>query len=242
MRMIATFTLRFFLIILGCIGIAWGLWRYQLATREEGLKDMAVTVLSGGDVKESDLISMLTQSEMIDARKLCLLDVLRSRVVLRLRLAETAMSSFDTRIVEDRFQNLKVSVADFHRCFEMDGFVDLAAYWIAVNETGDVVTALPLLRKSFEHAPSEGWVIVKRVWLAFGIYDQLPDDLKTKLLNDVTRMNDARLISETGELLIHLSPNIRHQVIAHLKAAHSTSLLDLRDVVQRRAKLGVEFD
>ncbi len=224
------------------VALAWGVWRFQLAQSEAPIIGVANAVISGFQFDEKEIVAVLRSSDGSIDPTSCILKPLRARVILNLRLAETALSSLGSAAIAQAFAGLKDSINDFRRCSVDDGFVDLAEYWFTINDGGSMQSALPLLQNSFFHAPGEGWIIAKRVWLAFGVFDVLPPALQQRTINDVSRMLNARLVNETAELLIKLPPKIRTLVANNLKANSPQNIPELRGLLQRRAELGMVLD
>lgn len=233
---------RLIYVCLALVGLAWGVWRFQLAQTEAPILTMANSVVSGFQFDEKEIVTVLRDSDGSFIPPSCILKPLRARIILNLRLAETALSSLGGAAITQAFAGLKNSITDFRRCNVDDGFVDLAEYWLTINDGGNMQAALPLLKNSFFHAPGEGWIIGKRVWLAFGVFDVLPPALQQRTINDVSRMLNARLVNETGELLIKLPPKIRALVANNLKANSPQNISELRSLLQRRAELGMILD
>jgi hypothetical protein len=233
---------RLIYISLALVALAWGVWRFQIAQSEGSLIGMATAVISGSEFDQKQIVAVLRNSDGSLNPASCILKPLHARVILNLRLAETALSSLGSSAIAQAFAGLKNSIADFRRCHVDDGFVDLAEYWFTINDGGSIQAALPLLENSFFHAPGEGWIIGKRVWLAFGIFDVLPPTLQQRAINDVGRMLNARLVNETAELLIKLPPKIRILVANSLKTNSPKNISELRAILQRRAELGMILD
>ena len=236
------FIFRLIYVCVALVGLAWGVWRFQLAQSESPVVTIANAVISGSEFDEKDIVGVLRSADGGPIATSCILKPLRARVILNLRLSETALSSLGGSAIAKAFEGLKNSVGDFRRCAVDDGFVDLAEYWLTINDGGSMQEALPLLQNSFLHAPGEGWIIGKRVWLAFGVFDALPYALQQRTINDVNRMLNARLINETAELLIRMPPKIRTLVANNLKSNSPQNITELRGLLQRRAELGMILD
>jgi hypothetical protein len=223
--------LRIAVFCLGCLGIAWGAWRFPAAIQSEPVLYLASRVIDGQAIPGEQVEHALTLADQPGAAARCDLDLLRATTVLKLRRAEDALAG---GAPDEAFADLAASNGAMLACFGGDGFAHLIAYWLEMNRSGSLASALPQLRASFEAAPNEGWISRKRAWLAFGVFDSLPADLQEKTLADFAGMVNAMMTAEAAAIYEKLSVSQRIRAAAATRTARKDALEALTSALKRR--------
>jgi hypothetical protein len=202
-----------------------------MAIQSEPVLDLASRAIDGQAIPDGLVQHALTLADQPGAAERCDLDLLRATAALKLRRAEDAMAG---GAPDDAFAGLAASNNAMLACFGGDGFAHMIAYWLEMNRSGSLVSALPHLRASFETAPNEGWISRKRAWLAFGVFDSLPADLQEKTLADFAGMVNAMMTAEAAAIYEKLNSSQRIRAAAATRNTRKDALEAFSSALKRR--------
>jgi len=174
-------SLRASAMLVGLIGIAWGVSEFSALREESTLKKIADRILVGQVYKYDILLKQASLVEPTQRPELCRPVTVRSAAVIRLRLAEipdnAALGPEPVRT------NLAVdAIRQSLACSPADPFFWLALYALEPSAPLNYLTA------SYRLGPNEGWIALKRNPVAFANFDELPDDLRRIVVQEFVRI------------------------------------------------------
>ena len=167
--------------LVGLIGIAWGVSEFSALRQESTIKKIADRILVGDVYKYQILLKQSSLVEPTQRPELCRPLTVRSAAVIRLRLAEisdnAALGPAPVRT------NLAVdAIRQSLACSPADPFFWLALYALEPSAPLNYLTA------SYRLGPNEGWIALKRNPVAFANFDELPDDLRRIVVQEFVRI------------------------------------------------------
>lgn len=169
---------RIFTVALGIAGIAWGCLTIPTFLRSIALEDAAARIIQGQAFRRDALLSLAPALEAVEAEPYCRAASLRNAAIIRLRIAETALSEADGRQIDKNLADLRSATVRSLQCSPTDAFLWLSLYWSEVTSTGFRPSHLEYLRMSYKLGPNEGWIMEKRNYLILALYSFLPADLR----------------------------------------------------------------
>ena len=174
-------SLRASAMLVGLVGIAWGVSEFPALRQESTIKKIADRILVGDVYKSEILLKQASLVEPTQMPELCRPLTVRSAAVIRLRLAEisdnAALGPAPVRT------NLAVdAIRQSLACSPADPFFWLALYALEPSAPLNYLTA------SYRLGPNEGWIALKRNPVAFANFDELPEDLRRIVVQEFLRI------------------------------------------------------
>ena len=202
-------SLRASAMLVGLIGIAWGVFEFPALRQESTIKKIADRILAG-DVYKYDIL--LKQSSLVESTQkpeLCRPLTVRSAAVIRLRLAEisdnAALGPAPVR------NNLAVdAIRQSLACSPADPFFWLALYALEPS------APLNYLAASYRLGPNEGWIALKRNPVAFANFDELPDDLRPIVVQEFVRIVEMDAIDDAMKIFVGPAWDKRNLILSQM--------------------------
>jgi hypothetical protein len=202
-------SLRASAMLVGLVGIVWGVSEFPALRQESTIKKIADRILVG-DVYKYDIL--LKQSSLVEPRQnpeLCRPLTVRSAAVIRLRLAEISDNSalgptpVRTNLAVDA---IRQSLA----CSPADPFFWLALYALEPS------APLNYLTTSYRLGPNEGWIALKRNPVAFANFDELPDDLRRIVVQEFVRIMEMDTIDDAMKIFVGPAWDNRELILSQM--------------------------
>jgi hypothetical protein len=222
---------------LGCFAIAWGVATLPGAWRDHVIAGVAQRILVGEPFRRDDLLPLVPKLDAIEAERTCRPGALHSDAVIRLRIAESSLSSGDVDDLDQRLEGLDHALNRSLACSPSDPFLWLGLYWTRSTISGFNADDLKLLRMSYQLGPNEGWVMVKRNRLALAIFPSLPPDLAELALNEFAKLFEDRLVQVAADIFTGPGWPIRDKLLERIANAPQVQRQNFSDVLRAR---GVE--
>jgi hypothetical protein len=202
-------SLRASAMVVGLVGIVWGVSEFPALRQESTIKKIADRILVG-DVYKYDIL--LKQSSLVEPRQrpeLCRPLTVRSAAVIRLRLAEISDNSalgpapVRTNLAVDA---IRQSLA----CSPAEPFFWLALYALEPS------APLNYLTTSYRLGPNEGWIALKRNPVAFANFDELPDDLRRIVVEEFVRIVEMDTIDDAIKIFVGPAWDNRELILSQM--------------------------
>jgi hypothetical protein len=200
-------SLRISAMLVGLVGIAWGVSEFSALRQESIIKKISDRILVG-DVYKYEIL--LKQSSLVDpAQRLCRPSTVRSAAVIRLRLAEisdnAALGPAPVRT------NLAVdAIRQSLACSPADPFFWMALYALEPSAPMNYLTA------SYRLGPNEGWIALKRNPVAFANFDELPEDLRRIVVQEFVRIVEMDTIDDAIKIFVGPAWDNRELILSQM--------------------------
>lgn len=201
-------SLRASAMLVGLIGIAWGVSEFPALRQESTIKKIADRILVG-DVYKYEILLKQSLVEPTQRPELCRPLTVRSAAVIRLRLAEisdnAALGPAPVRT------NLAVdAIRQSLACSPADPFFWLALYALEPSAPLNYLTA------SYRLGPNEGWIALKRNPVAFANFDELPDDLRRIVVQEFVRIVEMDTIDDAVKIFVGPAWDQRELILSQM--------------------------
>jgi hypothetical protein len=202
-------SLRASAMLVGLIGIAWGVSEFSALRQESTINKIADRILVGEVYKYEILLKQSSLVEPTQRPELCRPLTVRSAAVIRLRLAEisdnAALGPAPVRT------NLAVdAIRQSLACSPADPFFWLALYALEPSAPLNYLTA------SYRLGPNEGWIALKRNPVAFANFDELPDDLRRIVVQEFVRIVEMDTIGDAVKILVGPAWDQRELILSQM--------------------------
>lgn len=201
--------------------------------------DVAARIIVDDRFKPGALARVLTSLESQPAAAGDQPEFLRSRALLKLRMAEEAMTRNGSEETDRSFslalQDLKSALS----ARPSDSFLWLLLYSIETTRGGFDPQYLRYLDQSYATGPREGWVSLRRNRLALSAFPKLSEAVQSAVISEFEEMVDADFIEDAALNLIGTGWQHREQLLAALGSVDITSRQSLH---KRLAADGIKLN
>jgi hypothetical protein len=205
---------RLFLLILGCLAVAWGLFALPVFWREASLEYAARRIIRGEAYDLEVLKRQIPVIEMAENAAVCRSAALWSAAVVRLRLVEQSLRDAAGKPAD--LGSLVNSIRHSLSCSPAEPFLWLVLYWAQNVQNGFRPEYLQYLRMSYRLGPYEGWIALKRNPVAFADFERLPADLAQAAVNEFAAILRNGFHREAAEIFSGPAWQVRDVVLPYL--------------------------
>jgi hypothetical protein len=203
------FAARLILSSFGAFAIGWTAGDVWLLGITRPTESMARSALSGQKFEKK---SALEFASLPASSELTYRDH-RASAIIYLYLAETAIADGNGTLI-DRFVNeAKEQAVKALQISPSDGFLWISLCWVATVEQDSTAKFNDFLASSFAAAPSEGWIIQRRLPIALGAYSKLTESNRRSTIEDFSRLVQAALTTEAALILGNVNPQLRTELL-----------------------------
>jgi hypothetical protein len=206
---------RLILAIAGAMAMAWAIAVFPVFWSENVIVDVARAIVAGEAFKRDVLAAVDAPTETSSG------SVLRSAVLskaamIRLRRADDAIRMGDP-LVQSKLESLTRIVQETLQNAPDDPILWLVWFWLDSSRNGVQPDNLRFLRMSYELAPYEGWIAVKRNPVALAAFPTLPNDLAERAISEFVRLVRWGLVSEASAIAAGPGRPLRNILFLRLK-------------------------
>jgi hypothetical protein len=210
---------RLFAAVLGLAAIAWGTATFPIFWSQLSLERTATAIAGLNEFKPHSLDPFLPAINRIEESNYCRPEAIRSAAIIRLRLAEEAISNAERDAIDPRLDALQNTIVESLACSPSDPFLWTVLTWLDQTRQGFRPQQLTWLRLSYQLGPYEGWIADRRNRLALSMFWRLPPDLTEAAVREFAAMVNSRLYKDA--LAIFTGPGwpLHDQLLAGLEGA-----------------------
>jgi hypothetical protein len=199
-----------------CIGLGLGaaLWGAITLPRfldDRRLERVGFQIAVGEPFASATLAKVL--SETAGKEEACRAAPMRARVMVALRLAESAIAAGERREIDSSLQRLNSLARSAISCAPKESFFWLSLYWVENMQNGYSPKNIELLRMSYRMGPNEGWVALLRNRMALGSFAALPADLAKAAIDEFAKLLDAGFRFDALSILVGPGWPVRQQLL-----------------------------
>jgi hypothetical protein len=198
-------SLRASVMLVGLMGMAWGVSQFSALRQEATIKKIADRILRGDVYKNEILLKQASLVALTQRPQLCRPLTVRSAAVIRLRLAEISdNAALDPAKLA--VQAIRNSLA----CSPADPFFWLALYAL------EPAAPLNYLAESYRLGPNEGWIALKRNPIAFANFDELSEDLRRIVVQEFLRIVEMDAIADAMKIFVGPAWDHRELILSQI--------------------------
>jgi hypothetical protein len=176
--------LRILVVVLGCVGITWGLFAFPIFQTQSPLERIASHIIRGDPYKREELTNLAPILEKIQMAAECRSGALRSAAIIQLRILESSPDNVGSVSSAGKIAAERDAIIRSLSCSPADPFLWLVLFGLDHNENNLTQRQLDYLRLSYQLGPNEGWISLKRNPIVIGLFQVMPEDLKEAALRE----------------------------------------------------------
>jgi len=189
--------IRGLLVAVGLLAALWSASNIRSLLHRSSNDRLAARILSGEVFKDVNLLGTV---ELNRDRSRCDVPALHTLAILQLRNFEIAIAAN----VRDNISSAQITTHDAIvaslSCAPADPFLWLVLAWVGIQSNSR--DALAFLRLSYQLGPNEGWIAIKRNFIALSMFDQLPPDIANRALVEFSQLVSADRFEEAVNIFI----------------------------------------
>jgi hypothetical protein len=202
-------SLRVVAAALGLLAVTWGVSEFPALRQESIVRKLAERILVGDTYKPEIL---LKQASLLEAKQnlgFCRPLTVRSRAVIRLRIAEIS----DTPTLSPAPDRTKLAVDAISKslaCSPSDPF-----FWLALFAL-EPSAPISYLAASYRLGPNEGWIALKRNPVAFANLDELPKELRDGVVEEFLKILEMETYDDAVKIFVGPAWDNRELILSRL--------------------------
>jgi hypothetical protein len=209
-------SVRIVLILVGALAIGWGVLDLPKFWRPAVLERTAMHIMRDEAFKTESLLGLLPLVDAVERDEHCDSTSRRSAVMIRLRIVEQMLSGDQLQGFADHQNALRKSTRAALACAPVDAFLWLTLFRVEVAASGLSDDLFRYLRLSYRFGPNEGWIDLKRNYLALGMFEDLPRDLADRALDEFALLLNNGLYNDVLSILVGPGWRLRDTLFAQL--------------------------
>jgi hypothetical protein len=214
---------RIVTVSLGLTAVGWGIFVGPLVWRQASMEQFGTKIIAG-ERFEVGILEEYIEAAPDDRDGPCQPITLRTLAVLRLRLAEEAISNGSRSLIDQTQSAGEAAIRSSLSCTPTDPFLWFALFWMQNSKRGLQEDNYRSLRMSYRVGPNEGWLSIRRNRLAIAIYPSLPDDLKEAATDEFVQLVKSDLITEAADILAGPGRPVSNMLLARLQGIDERKL------------------
>jgi hypothetical protein len=163
------------------------------------------------------ILPLLPAIDRIEQSSYCRPEAMHSAAIIRLRLAEEAITNAERDAIDTRLGALQNSIVKSLACAPSDPFLWAILTWLDQTRQGFRPQQLMYLRLSYRLGPYEGWIADRRNRLALSMFWRLPPDLAEAVVREFATMVNSQFYEVAIAILTGPGWPLHDQLLAGLK-------------------------
>jgi hypothetical protein len=207
---------RLFLRLLAVALVVWGAAVLPLSWLASPVDQAAADIIKGELFRRAALDAPAARAEALASLPFCYPSAVRSRAVIRLRFAEDAFAAGNLQGIDAELSSADQSIRQSLGCAPADPYLWLALFWVESTQNGFRPSYFEYLRLSYLLGPHEGWIALKRNRVAFAIFEQLPEEMRARALDEFVGLVKSGFYGEAADILIGPAWRLRDEIVNRL--------------------------
>ena len=182
-RSVGSFVLRGWPLVIGCLGLSWGLFALPQSELADDFRDIEDRLLHFETFRPATLARTI-ENQRSQELSACDTHSQRAMLLMEMSLADSALRSGAVREFEQRAKSLEARSTRVLSCTPRESFVWLLAFQLEVLQGALNQHSFDLLTMSYETSPNEAWISIRRILVAMPLVLVAPEPARQKILNE----------------------------------------------------------
>lgn len=208
--------LRIAAAVIGATGVAWGLLTLPASWNEFPVNQIADSVVRGETFPLNVLESQIAAARQESDAGYCKPAIAHSAAILQLAVLNQSFDASSPSVDED-LKKARQSVISGLSCAPADSYLWFALFQIESLQSGFRSEYVRHLAMSYRVGPNEAWIAIPRNRAAFAIFEALPKQLQSDVLDEFCLLLRTELYIEAVDIFLGPAAAHRKQVIDQLR-------------------------
>lgn len=213
-----TVFVRFSLVFLAAATLLWSLGSFQVLRSATLARGMAVRILEDQRFKPGTLAEAFARLEAQYVPMLLDAGSERGKALLRLRITEDAMrsSSLSSEATDRELSSTEENVRSALASNPTDPLMWMMLYSVETSRSGYDPKLLSYLKESYELAPLDAWIALRRSRIGLAIFAQLDESTQARVISEFAGMVDSYFLEDAVANLIAVGWSHRERLVEAL--------------------------
>jgi hypothetical protein len=224
--------LRILTIVIGCLGFFWGIANVARGEASEDFRDIEARLLRFEGFSRASTIATLN-SETTQALSACDNHAQRALMLMEIPLANAALRSGAVQEFDQRTQSLETRARQALACTPRDSFMWLLLFGMEAEHGILNEHSFDLLAMSYETAPNEAWIALRRIVVAIPVVRLARDPIQQEVLDEFQRLITTGFVEMPARSYLNASPLTRSLLQSRVGRLDSLSREKFSDILQK---------
>jgi hypothetical protein len=180
---LGSFVLRGSTLIIGCLGLAWGIFVLPQSEFADEFRDIEDRLLHFERFRPASFAQTIASHDFQELSA-CDTHSQRAMLLMEMSLAETALRSGTVKEFDQHAKSLESRGTRVLSCTPRESFVWLLVFQLQVLHGILNERSFDLLAMSYETSPNEAWISIRRILVAMPLVLISPEPTREKILNE----------------------------------------------------------
>jgi hypothetical protein len=228
-RMLA---LRSLTAVIGCLGIAWGLSNIVRGEAADDFRDIETRLLQFEGFSRATETRVLASTAAQDINA-CDSHAQHALLLMEIPLADAALRSGALDPLNRRTRSLEARARQALSCTPRDAFVWLVLFGVQTAHGVLDAHTFDLLAMSYQTAPNEAWIAVRRILLAVPVVRSAPGPMQETILAEFQRLIANGYVDMPARAYRNASEPVRRELQARVDQLETSRQKSFADAVQK---------
>jgi len=218
--------------IVGCLGIAWGISNMVRGEAADDFRDIETRLLQFEAFSQATKTRVLASSAAQDTSG-CDSHAQHALLLMEIPLADAALRSGDLAAFNQRTRSLEARAKQALSCTPRDSLVWLVLFGLQTAHGVLDEHAFDLLAMSYQTAPNEAWIAVRRILLAVPVVRSAPGPMQDTILAEFQNLVANGYVDMPARAYQSASEAVRRDLQARVEQLDTRRQQSFADAVQK---------
>jgi hypothetical protein len=218
--------------IVGCLGIAWGISNIVRGEAADDFRDIETRLLQFEAFSQATKTRVLASSAAQDTSG-CDSHAQHALLLMEIPLADAALRSGDLAAFNQRTRSLEARAKQALSCTPRDSLVWLVLFGLQTAHGVLDEHAFDLLAMSYQTAPNEAWIAVRRILLAIPVVRSAPGSMQDTILTEFQNLIANGYFDMPARAYQNASEAVRKDLQARVEQLDTRRQKSFADAVQK---------
>jgi hypothetical protein len=224
--------LRSLTAVIGCLGIAWGVSNIARGEAADDFRDIETRLLQFEGFSQATGTRVLASAAAQDVSA-CDSHAQHALMLMEIPLADAALRSGALDPLNRRTRSLEARARQALSCTPRDAFVWLVLFGVQTAHGVLDAHTFDLLAMSYQTAPNEAWIAVRRILLAVPVVRSAPGPMQETILAEFQRLIANGYVDMPARAYRNASEPVRRELQARVDQLETSRQKSFADAVQR---------
>jgi hypothetical protein len=224
--------LRGLTVVIGCLGIAWGLSNIVRGEAADDFRDIETRLLQFEGFNQATETRVLASAAAQDISA-CDSHAQHALLLMEIPLADAALRSGAIDAFNQRTRSIEARAKQALTCTPRDSFVWLVLFGLQTAHGVLDAHAFDLLAMSYQTSPNEAWIGVRRILLAVPVLRSAPGAMRERILAEFQNLIANGLVDIPARAYQNASETVRSELQARVGQLDTRSQTYFTDALQK---------